>query len=427
MGVGFQLLGRFAQTLTSPDDFLEKIQKWVEEYAADLIPSSRIGFSETEPTLFCLLHPAADELYLSILDLNHLVASTKTSTVGPGYHIFLCDMLRKLGQVFDITWEENNEEYFDEGGYFFSGDQKQVFDEMTKWLGFLCECFFNGTFNEEPGDMPTALCMPTGVTYQADSRATTPLGPRDMQWLKRVSEDGRQGWDFFAWWEPALNAEYFRGRALARMWTEVRWRKPINDAEREVLRYVSQSLETAFKLDATLDFPWPEWAQILEFLEEDSGELEFVRSRSNGLPKIGYRRRNVSVILPGYWILTLPGSFSDFEPDEEGDFSARDSQQTIWFTSYNFVDNPEQMFMDGYQKVLQKGTPLLEKREDFIGGAEVNEKGDDDERYFALTSSNVGKKGHCFLSVIFTDPTERAWAEGVWRSLQTPQAWGIKD
>jgi hypothetical protein len=81
------------------------------------------------------------------------------------------------------------------------------------------------------------------------------------------------------------------------------------------------------------------------------------------------------------------------------------------------------MFMDGFRKVLEKGAPLLEKRDDFIGGAEVNEKGGDDDRYFVLTSSNVGRKGRCVLSVVFTDPADRAWAEDVWRSLQTPQAW----
>src|SRR5262249_3247380 len=117
------------------------MQKWVKKYAVDLVPSTRIGFSETEPTLFCKLHPAAEELYLSILDLDHFVASAKTSTVGPGYHIFLCDMLRKLGEAFEIAWEEKNEEYFDEGGYFFSGDQKQVFHEIQSGSVFFANAF----------------------------------------------------------------------------------------------------------------------------------------------------------------------------------------------------------------------------------------------------------------------------------------------
>ena len=214
MGIGFQLLARLERTLSSPDGFLQAIETWVKTYCIDLAPSTRTGFSETTPTLFCQLHPAAEELEVSLLDLNHVLVSARTSTVGPGYHIFVCDMLRKLGQEFRLTWDaENDEEYLDEGNYFFSGNQENVFDEMTAWLRGLCQCFFNGTFEEEPGDKPVALCLPVGVTFEAHARAVTPMGPRDLGWLKQVSEDGLRGRDFFAWWRPELNAEYFLGRA----------------------------------------------------------------------------------------------------------------------------------------------------------------------------------------------------------------------
>jgi len=239
LGVGFQLLARFERTLASPDEILREMEAWVRTYSTDLSPSTRIGFSETTPTLFCQLHPAAEEVELSILDLDHFVASAKTSTVGPGYHIFVCHMLHKLGEAFHLAWIRDNEEYFDEGGYFFSGDQDRVFREMTTWLSGLCGCFFNGVFEEGSGGTPTALCLSVGVTFEAETRAVTPLGPRDLGWLKRVSEDGQRGKDFFAWWTPELNAEYFLGRALTRMWTEVRWRKPVNESERKTLNYVA--------------------------------------------------------------------------------------------------------------------------------------------------------------------------------------------
>lgn len=164
LGVGFQLLARFERTLASPDDFLRELEAWICEYCVDLSPSTRIGFSEDQPTLFCQVHPAAGELYLSLVDLDHLVASAKTSTVGPGYHIFVCDLVRKLGEKFHLCWLVDNEDYFDEGEYFFSGDRENVFKEMTAWLRGLCRSFFDGTFEEEPGDMPTLLCLPIGIS-----------------------------------------------------------------------------------------------------------------------------------------------------------------------------------------------------------------------------------------------------------------------
>ena len=398
------------------------MEKWVREYCFDLVPLTRIGFSETTPTLFCQLHPAAEELELSLLDLDHFAASAKTSTVGPGFHIFLCDMLRKLGGQFDIQWQTSNEDYSDEAEYFFTGDQERVFEEMVRWLSGLCRCFFDGIFEEEAGDMPTALCLSIGVVFESEARAVTPLGPRDVAWLEKVGADGLLGRDFFAWWKPALNAEYFLGRALVRMWTEVRWRKPVNDSEHDTLNYVADSLETALKLDPQLSYPWTEWAQILDFLERNDLESEQIRLRGSGVAKIGYRRRNVAQHLPGHWIIKLPGSFSDFEADEEGDFFAQDPPRTIWFSSYNFVDDPEQMFAEACQKVLQEKPALLEERDGYVARAEVNHKAGDDGEYFVLSSSNICRKGRSILTIIFTAPEGRSWAETVWRSLQPPGA-----
>jgi len=421
LGVGFQLLGRFKRTLISPDEILREMEKWVHEYCFDLVPSTRIGFSETTPTLFCQLHPAAEELELSVLDLNHFAASAKTSTVGPGYHIFLCDMLRKLGGQFDVEWQAPNDDFFDEAEYFFTGNEENVFEEMARWLNGLSRCFFEGIFEEEPADMPTVLCLPIGVAFEADARAVTPVGPRDVAWLKNVASDGLAGRDFFAWWKPALDAEYFLGRALVRMWTQVRWRKPVNDGERETLNYVADSLEIALKLDAHLSYPWTEWAEILDFLERNDSESEQMRRRGSGVAKIGYRRRNVAQHLPGNWIIKLPGSFSNFEADEEGDFSAQDPPRTIWFTSYNFVDNPEQMFAEGRQEILNRRPTLLEERDDYIARAEISQKTENDGEYFVLTSANICRKGRSILSIVFTDPEERTWAEAVWRCLQPPR------
>jgi hypothetical protein len=423
VSVGFQLLARFERTLASPDEILLEMESWVKAYSMDLAPSTRIGFSEATPTLFCRLHPAAEEVELSILDLDHFVASAKTSTVGPGYHIFVCDMVRKLGKEFLLNWDTNNEEYFDEGDYFFSENRDRVFEEMTAWLRGLCGCFFNGIFPEE-STTPTALCLSISTAFEAETRAVTPLGPRDLGWLKRVSEDGERGRDFFAWWNPELNAEYFLGRALTRMWTDVRWRKPVSELERQTLNYVADSLETAFKLDPNLGCPRTEWAQILDFLQRHDSEIEFIRAHGDDAPLVGYRRRDVAVTLPGNWVIKLPGSFSEFNTDEEGDFSAQDPPRTIWFTSYKFVDNPAKMYEEARWKIVEECPELLEQRNGYLGKAKIQQKDGEDGNYFVLTSSNVCNKGRSVLTIVFTDEEERVWAERVWRSLQPPRVAG---
>jgi hypothetical protein len=382
---------------------------------------------EASPTVFCQLHPAAEEVELSLLDSQHLTATAKTSTIGPGYHIFLCDMLKALARDFDLVWEEqdwhNDEdvEYFDEADYFFSGEQRRVFDAMTRWLRCLAGAFFDGTLKE--GDTNIMLCMKIGEVFESDQPAITLMGPRSHEWLLKTSKDAEAGRDFFAWWSCGLNAEYFLGRALARMWAEVRWRKPINDNERKLLKYVADSLDIAYKLNPSLNYPWAEWAEILEYLDEQSADNDFVRARPKGKPTIGYRRNNVRISMGGYWSIKIPGSFSEFEVDEDSASSAFDPPKEVWFTAFSSnPENPRKAFEEQRAQILGKQPELLREEENFIAEGKITKKSQDGREYFVLISSNVGLAKRAVCTIVFTDPADRDWAVEVWRSIQPPKA-----
>jgi hypothetical protein len=218
VSIGLYLLAKFNSPVQDPDRLLQQMAAWIHQQYSDFLPQTRQGFVETYPTLFCQLHPAAEELELSLIDLDHLRASANTSTVGPGYHIFICSLLQAWARDFDASWltsEKVGEDYWDEAEYFFTGDQQQVFYHMTSWLQALAEGFFDGTL--EPFERANVLCMSMDVQFESDQLAITPLGPRDRAWLLETSRDGAKGKDFFAWWAPELNAEYFLGRALVQM------------------------------------------------------------------------------------------------------------------------------------------------------------------------------------------------------------------
>ena len=149
MGIGFQLLADFSKPFESPDALLSTMEEWLRGLCSDLLPEFRTGMVDTSPTLFCNLHPAAEELEISIPgNAKHLTATCKTSTVGPGFHIYLCDLLLKLGEWFGLAWREDQEDYFDEAGYFFSGNTQAVFDEMSGWLRSVCQSFYDGSLND---------------------------------------------------------------------------------------------------------------------------------------------------------------------------------------------------------------------------------------------------------------------------------------
>jgi hypothetical protein len=420
MSLGLRLLANLSSPASDTGVFLTQIAEWIHKECAEVLPTTRQDFVESSPTLFCKLHPAAAEVEFSLIDSEQLVVSANTSSVGPGYHIFLCAALAQWARDFQASWskpEQDSEEYSDETEYFFTQDAQKVFDHMTAWLRALAGTFFGN--ESDPEVRGAALCMPMNAPFISDEQALTPLGPRDLGWLQKTSQDGTDGRDFFAWWMPGLNAEYFLGRALTRMWSDVRWRIPVNDAEREVLEEVADSLHRAHQLGPALQFPWTEWAEILRFLGIESPETDFVRSRAGGEPTVGYRRGVVRATLPGFWTMRIPGSFSEFEADEGNDFFALDPPREIWFTAYQFDSADDEVFASRRREIRESQPELLEETEEYISKAAIRqkttEKGD---QYFVLSSSTLCVTGRAVCSILFSRPEQRESVVEMWRSIR---------
>lgn len=274
---------------------LQGIKAWIEHSYSDLSPEISIGVGDTSPTLFCTLHPAAEDVEIAFLDANHLTASANTA-IGPGYHIFLCKILRSLESAFNLQWvdtsAEDDSDYLDETDYFFTGNAALVESAMLEWLSGVCRLIPEQKFDTDRSIM---ISMPMGESFDGAGAILTALGPRDFQWAERVAANQADGRDFFCWWNPDLNAEYFRNRALVCMWGKVRWRPPATDLERNVLKHCADSLDTAHKLNHSLDYPWSEWAEILGYLDTDDESSRYVRKRVTTPPKIGYRRGDVQI------------------------------------------------------------------------------------------------------------------------------------
>lgn len=412
---------RLIEGKKTPEQVLGEVEKWLVVYCADLRPTTYIGQNNKEkPTLFCKLHPAAEDVEITFIDSVHVTANANTSTVGPGFHIYLCDMLHKIGEKFNLNWEKPTDDYCDETGYFHSGDRQQVYREMKAWLKGLASMFFDGTLKDD-GNV-VRVSMPLDVGFDWNARAITPLGPRTLEWLKKTANDPDKGTDFFSWWNSELDAEYFLRRALVRMWSDVRWRPPINDRERHILAYVAASLETAYKLDPGLPYPWSEWAEILGYLQTNGDECAVIRDKANKSKSIiGYRRHhNVAVQLPGNWWITLPGSFSDFEPAKNHNYFALDPPREVWVTSYTFKGDLDNILQAERQGIQGKNGELVHEDKNYVAYAEIKKSSHDGHEFFALQSSNIGLGHRAVCSVIFTKPEERDWAIRVWKSLRSP-------
>lgn len=426
MSLGLRLSAKLPVRILTPDKYLDKIEDWIRQNCSHMFPAIRQDVVEGTATLYCQLHPAAEEIVWEFVDAEHIITSANTTTVGPGYHIFLTEMLKKWAHDFGTTWEPEDDpdgdsyEYFDETGFFFSGDQARLYEEMTAWLQGLAGLFFEDSVHFET--QGNHLCMRMNPHFKAYELAITSLGPRSRAWLYEASQDSRKGSDFFAWWVPGFNAEYYLRRALVQMWSNVRWRPPAVESERRVVSEVMDCLRRAYALDPTLPFPWAEWEQIADYIETYPTDKEWLHEQALSAPTIGYRRRDVSVGLPGGWSMRLPGSFSDFEPDEEGNLLALDPPREIWFTAYQRTTALTRQAFEAAQQMSKKSRPeFVFEGDNYFSEAKISQKRHETgEDYFVLSSSTHALAMRAVCTIVFSELEHREWAVRTWQSLRPP-------
>ena len=402
---------------------MNQMAEWLKQKSSDLAPEITHTSTDGSPVIFCHFHPAAEEVELSLLDSERLVVSASTASAGAGYHIFLVSLLKDLARDFEAAWqrpEDESGDYGDETDYFFSGDPQRVFDSMTTWLQSVAKLFFDGTLDADAAGI--ALAMPVVTNFESDQLAVTPMGPRSREWMRATAEDGNNGKDFFAWWTPGLNAEYYRRRALNQMWTSVRWRPPVNDSEMNLLQTVAESLALAYKLDPTLDYPWAEWNEVLELNGTDGSEKALVRGHAAGTPALGYRRGHVIVTLTGGWRIRLPGSFSDFEFNQDNDLFSLDPPREIWFTSFRFTKPLPEAVFEAEKKRLKETKPkYVSEGDHFVATTVVTEKvRETGEHYFAMNTVKMSPTTKAVCTMIYPEADQESWAQEIWQSLQFP-------
>lgn len=410
---------------TRSRDLIADILAWVREtYPATLCATMRAVDDERRPCLAVSFHPGAEELLLTERDDGGLIAQAVTSTAGPGYHAYVCEVLHALGARFEVTWDAWNPDGTpgDETGYFGTPDRAALEDTMARWLAVLAQ---RVRALAQEGHKDIALSLPVGREYSHDGLFATPLGPRDAAWLDAACADGRAGFDIFPWAEPGAGAGYFLGRALVRMWTDVRWRTPAAAEEREALEEVTALLEAAYTEDPSRAYPWREWAEMLALLGVDSLLATRAQLRAETAPlapAIGYRRRDIRLTISGGWSLVVPGDFAETW-DEQGTWCAWDGTRTLWFTSFSMKDAKGADRSATVEETLA-GLPNLEGEKSAFTAGKVrgiaalgrgHDKGVELQqlRAYAAVPANAAVLTLCFE--LETDPT---WAYEVWRSLR---------
>lgn len=392
--------------------WLRQAERWFQQSAREWLESSHLGIGpEGAPVLRLRLHPAAGEVSLLATTRGRLVVSAETTAVGPGYHVFLCDLLKALGHALDIHWADADEAMGvgDPTGYFHTDDAGPVEVHMLAWLQ---DSVGQVLRMRSRGESGFAMSMRFGHTFEYPGALLTPLGPRDERWMRRVYEDPRLGMDVFPWWKQGVGAHSRLGRALCRLWTEVVWRPPLLEEERRLLRDVARTLELAWREDPEQPYPFREWREVLGYLGMGGTLAEVVHgqaeSRPGRGPSIGYRRGSVHVALPEGWEIRIPGSLAEAHL-EDGTWVARDHRRSVRFVPLEDGAEDSLAATQAERRAME-----LEHRGERVSGRASLHMEPGECRLTAVCSSG---RHRALCVVSFDDPEEEDWALGTWRSL----------
>lgn len=444
MGVGIYLKGEIPHDgklkRAEARGWLERAGAWFGRHAEGVLLGRRPGRHDGKwPALLLRLHPAAEEAELWLTASGRLTVSATTSPVGPGYHVYLCDLLRGLGEELGVTWHPPDEDRGggDETGYFHGADASAVEDEMLLWI----HTVVGQVLGLPEGHIAVRIAMPLDCEYDAPGATVTPLGPRALAWLKAVAADRRRAIDFFPWWLAGLGAEFYLGRALSRMWNEVRWRPPLeeDDDEEDLLVDVLNDLARAHALDPGLNYPWREWHELLGYLVEAYGDTSLLEDEGEAIPaevarrtaeapegpRIGYRRGPVRVSLGGGWQITVPGEFAE-EWDEDDVWVGWDGRRTVRFKGYRFegddVPSAAALLDMGERHWDAEGCePLPDHADGPLRGRAIWGPYEEDGRRMWKVNAYSATEGNLALcNCYFHDPADREWALTTWHSLTHP-------
>jgi hypothetical protein len=423
LAVSFVLVGTYQEgsflRRRSPTKMLDDIADWWWRHAPELEPHVRIDGSAVPPTLALTLHPAVEPVTFEITGPGTLAISANTSTGGPGYHRTLIDRLRRMARELSIGWGRGQfvEGIGDPTGYFETMDGVAVDDAMLDWAHAIATSVIE---EADEGATELAIGMSTDLAIRNGAFANTALGPRDRAFFERIVADREAGTALFAWWSDSPDARFYLDRALVRMWSEVRWRAPLDDDERATLIDVDRDLERAAAGEAG-DIPWQEWDEIRGLLGKPPVSRPDAPLSERDATKrgpIGYRRGRIGARY-GDWVLDVPGSMAETVIDD-GDRVLYDDSANIRVATYERPNrSPEESATDA---ILEYG--LTDGRlaavidaDGVVGWASDHKLVGDEAGFLALQGIAAVPEALAFVTISHA-PTLTDWAADTFRTLR---------
>ena len=417
-------------------DWLASAAVWFEGLGDSVLDARVVRDTEEKPVQLVVMHPASPPVEIRLGASGRVRVYAPTSPAGPGYHVHLCERFRQLATDFDLTWDDAATS--DPTGYFTTDDRAECEKQFLLSLARIC-----GAAATHPGGGPIYVGLSPAHGFTAPGPVLTPLGPRPRDWLAATAADPATARDFYPWWSPDPDAEFYRNRAVTRLWCDFPWRPPLTEDEGEMTDQIANDLATAYKLDPAGELPWREWLEVLAAIEADE-EVYTVNPSDPALTeavtqraweadpaelRIGYRRHPVRVPLCGGWSIEVPGDFARGW-DDERTWTGWNEARTVWFHPVSFTKpdgsrpTPAEAVAVG-RRSLPDGelVPWTDatspKPEQGLTGTAVYGEAEEDGRRVWRLSGVTAAEGQLVVCHVYTeDQADRDWAIRTWHSLR---------
>ena len=396
-------LHRFGRWAAAGTDPAGRFAAWVEGHAPALRPRVVRVAGPWGDGLRLGLHPLCPGVSIGFGPAELVEAQARVLPVGPGYLVAVGRLLRAAGEALGIEWDE---------------DPRVAPDAATEAAAAGLQSQARAALDHLVAGAPAAVLLPPHERFRADGLVATPLGPRDMAWLAAAATGALPLHEAFPWPELGITARGQRGRALALLWTAVRWRPPIDDAERAVLQEADALLHAAWSAEPNLALPWSEWSELRGLLGQDDEISAEVQRRGDAMvswPPVGYRRHPVEVhVGDGFWV-DLPGSIGAPERSARS-WAAADQGRRVEITLRGLGDSlhpsPSLHPAGAAEPLAQEAGPRrgTATRIALPGGGGV------------LRGRVEGTDSALSFTARWDSSPDRAWAEHAWRSIRQDAA-----
>src|ERR1700677_4737019 len=109
-------LGDRRMSRTEARDWLAGAAVWFESVGDAVLDAQVLRDSDDKPILLAVLHPSPPQIEIRLGASGKVRVSAVTTPAGPGYHQYLCNILRQLATDFAFTWVADD--CSDPTGYF---------------------------------------------------------------------------------------------------------------------------------------------------------------------------------------------------------------------------------------------------------------------------------------------------------------------